>query len=105
MVSGPKVLGSIPKKRQELLQWNGWGYKDSGFYLKNLGTEKNPNYTLDFKGTRYEIGTSGIPYFYEWVRMKIGLDPSQMTLPQEEPNYPDPIINDGKCWPLIVIIT
>lgn len=28
---------SIPKKRQELLKWNGWGYNDSKFTFNKKG--------------------------------------------------------------------
>ncbi|GBN93302.1 hypothetical protein AVEN_262350-1, partial [Araneus ventricosus] len=30
-----EVKSVIPKRRQELLKWNGWGYKDSKFLLNS----------------------------------------------------------------------
>ncbi|XP_077867848.1 alkyldihydroxyacetonephosphate synthase, peroxisomal-like [Saccoglossus kowalevskii] len=35
----------IPKQRQDVLKWNGWGYRDSKFVLKNR--------TVEFTGSRY----------------------------------------------------
>ncbi|XP_046811965.1 alkyldihydroxyacetonephosphate synthase-like isoform X2 [Lucilia cuprina] len=29
------VNGVFPKRRQDVLKWYGWGYKDSEFYVKN----------------------------------------------------------------------
>ncbi|KAI0216429.1 hypothetical protein LSAT2_031541 [Lamellibrachia satsuma] len=36
---------SIPKRRQELLKWNGWGYRDSKFVV-------NKNGHVEFTGER-----------------------------------------------------
>ena len=93
--AGPKVPSSIPKKRQELLRWNGWGYEDSGFVLNNLGTEQNPKYVFTFSGSRYEIASADLPHFYEWAYNTIGIQPSRKKDPQGEPNYPPPIVNEG----------
>lgn len=93
-----KIPSSIPKKRQELLQWNGWGYKDSGFVLTNKGTEENPKYAFSFSGSRYELASSDLPHFYEWVSTKMGVDPSRKKEPQGEPIYPDPMLNEGSIF-------
>ena len=39
---------TIPKRRQDLLKWNGWGYKDSKFFL-------NKHNHVEFTGERYSI--------------------------------------------------
>lgn len=93
--AGPKVPSSIPKKRQELLRWNGWGYEDSGFVLSNLGTEQNPKYVFTFSGSRYEIASADLPHFFDWAYATIGVDPAKKKDPQGEPSYPPPIVNEG----------
>uniref|UniRef100_A0A2K6FJ53 Alkylglycerone-phosphate synthase n=1 Tax=Propithecus coquereli TaxID=379532 RepID=A0A2K6FJ53_PROCO len=40
--------GTIPKKRQEVMKWNGWGYNDSKFFFNKKGQ-------IEFSGKR---GTS-----------------------------------------------
>jgi len=91
-----KVPGSIPKKRQELLHWNGWGYKDSGFVLVTKGTKRNPSYGFTFSGSRYEIANTELPHFFEWVNARMGISPDTKKDSQPPPlNYPEPIINQG----------
>lgn len=91
----PKIPSSIPKKRQELLRWNGWGYEDSGFVLNNLGTEQHPKYVFTFSGSRYEIASADLPHFYDWACTTIGVHPGKKKDPQGEPSYPEPILNEG----------
>ena len=82
--------------RQELLKWNGWGYKDSQFVFKE------DSQLIAFTGHRYEIGEMDLPYFTEWVLSKFNMDLSQRDkfmnrakpLPRPE-DYPTPIVNNG----------
>ncbi|XP_055524384.1 alkyldihydroxyacetonephosphate synthase-like [Wyeomyia smithii] len=79
------VHSAIPKHRQHLLKWNGWGYKDSRFEYTNG--------TLIFTGDRYPIGGSvSLPYFKEYVEKYLGVDLDNRRegnpLPQ---HYPDPV--------------
>ncbi|GJQ82270.1 hypothetical protein Trydic_g19468 [Trypoxylus dichotomus] len=60
------VRSVIPKKRQELLKWNGWGYKDSQFVVKDA--------MLYFTGDRYPIGGHSLPYFTQWVQDTLNVD-------------------------------
>lgn len=53
--------------RQDLLKWNGWGYKDSGFSV-DLRKE-----SISFLGDRYLIGSKNLPHFYEWIRNKFDI--------------------------------
>lgn len=92
---------SIPKKRQELLQWNGWGYKDSGFAIVQKGPPSRPKYSFTFTGSRYELANSDLPHFFDWVNMKMGIEPSKKREPQGEPEYPQPVVNDGSQSPAI----
>jgi len=91
-----KVHSSIPKKRQEVLKWNGWGFKDSGFVAVQKGIDDNPNHAIAFTGSRYELGNIELPYFYDWVSNNLGIDPSNRKVSNPEPTcFPSPIINEG----------
>ncbi|KAG8177710.1 hypothetical protein JTE90_008335 [Oedothorax gibbosus] len=82
---------TIPKCRQELLKWNGWGYKDSKFSLNDKINQ------IEFSGDRYPIGNKVLPNFKAWVENIIGIDlnapsPSQPGIKNED--LPKPIINE-----------
>lgn len=54
--------------RQEVLKWNGWGYKDSKF-------EVDPKTMMfRFTGERYKIGSHNLPLFRKWVETTLGVD-------------------------------
>ncbi|KZC04648.1 Alkyldihydroxyacetonephosphate synthase, partial [Dufourea novaeangliae] len=73
--------------RQELLKWNGWGYKDSEFRV-------NEKYVLEFTGTRYPIGSKELPYFTQWVKDVLNVDVTKRNTPQPIPtNLPEPVIS------------
>lgn len=90
--------------RQELLKWNGWGYKDSKF------TVKENSDLISFIGNRYEIGDMDLPYFTEWVKSRFNISVSNMgtvqnqakPLPKPE-DYPLPIVNNGMQYLLKLI--
>ncbi|XP_023221447.1 alkyldihydroxyacetonephosphate synthase, peroxisomal-like [Centruroides sculpturatus] len=82
---------SIPIRRQELLKWNGWGYKDSKFFLDKK-TE-----LIGFSGNRYPIGNKNLPNFKKWVEDTLQVDmsvyfPAQPEL--TEALLPAPILNE-----------
>ncbi|XP_077993243.1 alkyldihydroxyacetonephosphate synthase, peroxisomal-like [Glandiceps talaboti] len=68
--------GRIPKRRQDLLKWNGWGYKDSKFILKN-------DKQVEFTGSRYKIA-GPLPAFYDWMMTISGVNPEFKVPPQPE---------------------
>ncbi|XP_068211403.1 alkyldihydroxyacetonephosphate synthase, peroxisomal-like [Palaemon carinicauda] len=83
---------TVPRKRQELLKWNGWGYNDSKFVV-----HKEKDYYVSFSGNRYKIGSMVLPHFSSWVRDTLGVDFDDCTPPQPLPqpqDYPKPIIAD-----------
>ncbi|CAC5367619.1 AGPS [Mytilus coruscus] len=45
---------SMPKRRQEVLKWNGWGYKDSKFKVNKDGQ-------VEFTGERYKLSGQTMP--------------------------------------------
>ncbi|PNF23665.1 Alkyldihydroxyacetonephosphate synthase [Cryptotermes secundus] len=84
------VKSVIPKNRQELLKWNGWGYKDSKFVVENG--------IVSFTGNRYAIGNLSLPYFTEWVLEKFDVDLNSGKIADPVPkqdNFPSPIVDAG----------
>lgn len=45
--------------RQEVLKWNGWGYKDTRFYFDNNGV-------CQVSGDRYKISGHKLPLLKDW---------------------------------------
>ncbi|XP_071442317.1 alkylglycerone-phosphate synthase [Hetaerina americana] len=82
------VNSVIPKSRQEVLKWNGWGYRDSQFVVKDG--------VIEFTGNRYPIGKLTLPYFTQWVKDIFNADLGKRNLPQPLPkseDFPHPLIN------------
>nr|XP_026247784.1 alkyldihydroxyacetonephosphate synthase, peroxisomal isoform X3 [Urocitellus parryii] len=63
--------GTIPKKRQEVMKWNGWGYNDSKFFINKKGE-------AELTGKRYPLSGLTLPTFKEWIQNTLGasLNPS-----------------------------
>ncbi|XP_066259700.1 alkyldihydroxyacetonephosphate synthase [Euwallacea similis] len=81
------IASAIPKHRHELLKWNGWGYKDSKFVVKN-----NEVY---FTGSRYPIGELRLPNFVGWATKTLGINlvnPVTHCEPPKQEDYPSPRI-------------
>ncbi|XP_033211357.1 alkyldihydroxyacetonephosphate synthase isoform X2 [Belonocnema kinseyi] len=74
---------------QDLLKWNGWGYKDSQFCVN----DKN---VIEFTGNRYPIGNQQLPYFTAWAKEVLNVDLSAkrevQALPQTQP---EPILSSN----------
>ncbi|XP_013414123.1 alkyldihydroxyacetonephosphate synthase, peroxisomal [Lingula anatina] len=68
---------TIPKRRQELLKWNGWGYKDSKFMI-------NKNGQVEFTGQRYKLSGMTMPAMIDWMSQTMGI-----TLDHKSPAQPD----------------
>ena len=54
--------------RQDVMKWNAWGYKDSGFFV-------NENGIMEFAGRRYLIAGKELPRLQPLMQ-KYGLDTS-----------------------------
>lgn len=68
--------------RQQLLKWNGWGYKDSRFIVKDR--------IIRFTGNRYPIGELSLPIFTDWVLKTFNVDLDDRREPQPLPAvYPE----------------
>lgn len=87
-LNGPiRVQSVVPKERQDLLKWNGWGYKDSEFRVNEKGV-------IEFTGSRYPIGNKELPYFTEWVKEVFGVDLNARKVSQPVPkDLPEPLIS------------
>ncbi|KAF5293543.1 hypothetical protein FQA39_LY03028 [Lamprigera yunnana] len=83
------VNSAIPKNRQELLKWNGWGYKDSKFVVRDG--------IVYFTGSRYPIGEISLPYFTQWILDRFNVDVEVMqtsrSMPTED-EIPLPIFSN-----------
>lgn len=64
------------ENRQEILKWNGWGYKDSKFEVDT------DTHMFSFTGDRYRIGNKKLPLFGEWVQKTLGVELDQKFLAQ-----------------------
>ncbi|XP_045772093.1 alkyldihydroxyacetonephosphate synthase isoform X1 [Maniola jurtina] len=72
-----KVKSVIPRRRQDLLKWYGWGYKDSMFVINET--------TTTFTGSRYLLGGKNLPYAKQWLKEHFDLDISK---PRKTPPLP-----------------
>ncbi|KAK9885421.1 hypothetical protein WA026_010917 [Henosepilachna vigintioctopunctata] len=84
------VKSVVPKYRQELLKWNGWGYKDCRFEV-NAGDVTS----ISLTGNRYPIAGKNLPHFEGWVKNTFNVDLVNPTLSQalpEEDKYPKTLL-------------
>lgn len=68
---------SMPKRRQEVLKWNGWGYKDSKFKVNKDGQ-------VEFTGERYKLSGQTMPMLKEWMMATVGISLDHKTPAQPE---------------------
>uniref|UniRef100_A0A0B8RYL8 Alkylglycerone-phosphate synthase n=1 Tax=Philothamnus irregularis TaxID=1899461 RepID=A0A0B8RYL8_9SAUR len=74
--------GTFPKRRQEVLKWNGWGYNDSKFIFNKKGQG-------EFTGKRYRIGGLIFPLLKDWVEKTVGGNMEHKTTPKASLNISD----------------
>ncbi|RNA36909.1 alkyldihydroxyacetonephosphate peroxisomal isoform X1 [Brachionus plicatilis] len=80
----------IPKRRQDLLKWNGWGYKDSKFQFDGQSM-------CEVTGDRYKISGQKLPLLKDWFIGVIGASMERKSLAQPElsaDQLPKAIINE-----------
>uniref|UniRef100_F1M9Q8 Alkylglycerone-phosphate synthase n=1 Tax=Rattus norvegicus TaxID=10116 RepID=F1M9Q8_RAT len=80
--------GTIPKKRQELMKWNGWGYNDSKFLLNKKGQ-------VELTGKRYPLSGLALPTLKDWIQNTLGVNLEHKTTSK-------PSINPSEAPPSIV---
>ncbi|CAG0912989.1 unnamed protein product [Notodromas monacha] len=81
-----KVESAIPKIRQEKLKWNGWGYKDAGFFISDNLEDTH------FEGDGYPLDGEYLPTFMRYAEERLGIDKNAglvkpVALPSED-QYP-----------------
>jgi alkyldihydroxyacetonephosphate synthase len=84
------VNSAVPKNRQDVLKWNGWGYQDSKFVYQDDTNE------VRFTGERYPIGELRLPHLMGWVKDNFNVDFSKPKRSQQVPpedSYPEPRIS------------
>lgn len=78
--------------RQNLVKWNGWGYKDSQFVVTGRETNNSESLSLHFSGDRYSIANQELPYFKKWVTHTFNIDLLESKPAKPKPSsYPDPV--------------
>ncbi|XP_042099612.1 alkyldihydroxyacetonephosphate synthase, peroxisomal isoform X4 [Ovis aries] len=103
--------GTIPKKRQEVMKWNGWGYNDSKFIFNKKGqielTGKSVVIAV-FKGEGngiplqysclenprdggawYPLSGMSLPTFREWIQNTLGVNVEHKTTSKASLNPSD----------------
>ncbi|KAK1166167.1 hypothetical protein AOXY_G12718 [Acipenser oxyrinchus oxyrinchus] len=83
--------GTIPKRRQDILKWNGWGYNDSKFMFNKKGQ-------AEFTGKRYRLSGMVLPALREWFEKTFGASLEHKTPARSALNpsdVPPPILNEG----------
>ncbi|XP_006210267.2 alkyldihydroxyacetonephosphate synthase, peroxisomal isoform X1 [Vicugna pacos] len=74
--------GTIPKKRQEVMKWNGWGYNDSKFFFNKKGQ-------IELTGKRYPLSGMILPTFKEWIQNTLGASLEHKTTSKASLNPSD----------------
>lgn len=73
------------------MKWQGWGYKDSQFFL-------NPNGLIQFSGSRYHLSGHVLPRLKDWMlnKLQASIDNYSPGIQQPPPDMvPNPIFHDG----------
>ncbi|XP_027721718.1 alkyldihydroxyacetonephosphate synthase, peroxisomal [Vombatus ursinus] len=73
---------SIPKKRQGLMKWNGWGYNDSKFIFNKKGQ-------IELTGKRYPLSGMVLPTFRDWLQNVLGVHIDHRTTSKASLNASD----------------
>ncbi|TKS67184.1 Alkyldihydroxyacetonephosphate synthase, peroxisomal [Collichthys lucidus] len=56
---------TVPRKRHEIMKWNGWGYSDSRFLFNKKGQ-------AEFTGKRYRLSGMIMPGLKDWFEVTFG---------------------------------
>jgi alkyldihydroxyacetonephosphate synthase len=92
-VSGGKIevqRAFPPLSRQDVLKWNAWGYKDSGFRINDKGQG-------EFTGNRYALAGKELPQLVPFMDER-GFDRDLQSFSQPPPKdeeLPKPVINQN----------
>nr|XP_023657471.1 alkyldihydroxyacetonephosphate synthase, peroxisomal-like isoform X2 [Paramormyrops kingsleyae] len=95
--SDPVRAKTVPKRRQEVMKWNGWGYSDSRFLFNKKGQ-------AEFTGRRYRLGGLIFPSLKDWFESTFGANLQHKSPPTAAlnssaitpPNLNEPFLQDLK---------
>ncbi|XP_017300195.2 alkyldihydroxyacetonephosphate synthase-like [Diaphorina citri] len=92
-----KVQSAIPKKRSNLLKWNGWGYRDTLF--------EDSDSIVVLRGGRY-LPACKLPGFTEWAVKTFDFDRHYKRAVREMPQaFPSPKMSSSNIEDLLVQVT
>ncbi|XP_065920530.1 alkyldihydroxyacetonephosphate synthase, peroxisomal-like [Dysidea avara] len=75
-----EVQKAFPIKREEVLKWNGWGYRDSGFVVNDKGN-------IEFTGKgRYTLSGTELHKFKPYLEETFNFDTTLKTFSQPPPD-------------------
>ncbi|CAG9584880.1 unnamed protein product [Danaus chrysippus] len=72
-----KVKSAIPRRRQDLLKWYGWGYQDSTFKISDG--------VAFFTGNRYLLGGKKLPHALQFIKEYFNVDITKDAIPPPQP--------------------
>ncbi|KAJ8255381.1 hypothetical protein GJAV_G00204250 [Gymnothorax javanicus] len=89
---------SMPKRRQEIMKWNGWGYSDSRFLFNKKGQ-------AEFTGKRYRLSGLILPALKDWfegtfqasLKHRSPAVPSLSTSAVQPPSLHEGFVQDVKA--------
>ncbi|XP_016379012.1 alkyldihydroxyacetonephosphate synthase, peroxisomal-like [Sinocyclocheilus rhinocerous] len=101
--SEPSSATPVPRRRQEIMKWNGWGYSDSRFLFTKKGQ-------AEFTGKRYRLSGLILPSLKDWFEGTFGANlqhrspatPSLNLSAVAPPNLNQPFVEDLKAAGLVV---
>ncbi|XP_055585235.1 alkyldihydroxyacetonephosphate synthase-like [Uranotaenia lowii] len=87
IVRSQQVSGTLPKRRHEVIRWDGWGYKDCKFEFRDG--------VISFRGDRYPIAGKRLNNFRHWIEELFDLNLEKDIRPRvaEPSTFPEPIRN------------
>ncbi|XP_053483040.1 alkyldihydroxyacetonephosphate synthase, peroxisomal [Ictalurus furcatus] len=88
--SNAAKVTAVPKRRQEIMKWNGWGYSDSRFLFNKKGQ-------AEFTGKRYRLSGLILPSLKDWFEGTFGANlqhKSPATASLNVSAVPPPTLNE-----------
>ncbi|XP_022253621.1 alkyldihydroxyacetonephosphate synthase, peroxisomal-like [Limulus polyphemus] len=83
-----KQSHKVPQRRQDVVKWNGWGYKDSKFLYDS---DKD---VIHFIGARYPLANKKFPFFKTWIKTTFGITDDYHCKPKiKTEDLPAPVVN------------
>ncbi|XP_055644534.1 alkyldihydroxyacetonephosphate synthase-like [Toxorhynchites rutilus septentrionalis] len=78
----------FPKRRQDVVRWDGWGYKECKFQFKDN--------VISFSGDRYPLSGAKLDNFRDWVVDMFQVDVARFNPPATPPTeFPEPLRNES----------